>query len=111
MKLNMQRCLGVSIGSLEKNRRCALLSFVPPSNSLISVSDPWRIFGADTASFKGLRLPRALLPELQRIKDIVRCAGLGPEFPGQHQEQLTQTLICAIIQDALVFVVPLIQFN
>ena len=31
-------------------------SVVPPSNSLISVSDPWRAFWADMAPFKGPRL-------------------------------------------------------
>ena len=37
---------------------------------------------------------RALLPELQRYKDTVRCAALGAEVPEHHQEQLTQTLMC-----------------
>ena len=36
---------------------------------------------------------RALLPELQRYKDTVRCAALGAEVPGHRQEQLTQILI------------------
>ena len=33
-----------------------LFSSLPPSNSLVSVSDPWRAFWADTAPFKGPRL-------------------------------------------------------
>ena len=33
-----------------------LFSSVPSSNSLVSVSDPWRAFWADTAPFKGPRL-------------------------------------------------------
>ena len=37
--------------------------------------------------------PRALLPELQRYKDTVRCGALCAEVPGHRQEQLTQTLI------------------
>ena len=37
--------------------------------------------------------PRALLPELQRYKDTVRCAVLGAKVPGHRQKQLTQTLI------------------
>ena len=55
-----------------------LFSFVPPSNSLDS--------------------PRALLPELQRYKDTVRCAALGAEVPGHCQQQLTQTLIVRLLK-------------
>ena len=33
-----------------------LFSVVPPSNSLVSVSDPWRAFWADTTPFKGPQL-------------------------------------------------------
>ena len=41
-----------------------------------------------------LHSPRALLLELQRYKDTVRCGVLGAEIPGLCQpEQLTQTLI------------------
>ena len=43
-----------------------------------------------------LDLPRPLLPELQRYKDTVRCAALGVEVPGHHQEQWTQTLIVSL---------------
>ena len=42
---------------------------------------------------RALDLLHALLPELQRYKDTVRCAALGPEVPGHRQQQLTQTLI------------------
>ena len=35
-----------------------------------------------------LDLPRALLPELQKNKVIIRCAVLGEE-PGHNQKQLT----------------------
>ena len=38
---------------------------------------------------RALDSPRALLPELQRNKDTVRCAALGAEVQGQPQEQLT----------------------
>ena len=77
-----------------------LFSSVPPSNSLISVSDPRRAFWADTVPFLGPRLasPRALLPELQRYKDTVRCAALGAEVPGHRQQQLTQTLIVRLLK-------------
>ena len=42
---------------------------------------------------RALDSPRALLPELQRYKDTVRCGALGAEVPGHRQQQLTQTLI------------------
>ena len=42
---------------------------------------------------QALDSPRALLPELQRYKDTVRCGLLGTEIPGHRQQQLTQTLI------------------
>merc|ERR1711923_60177 len=42
---------------------------------------------------RALNSPRALLPELQRHKDTVRCAALGTEVPGHRQQQLRQTLI------------------
>ena len=42
--------------------------------------------------------PRALLPELQRYKDTVRCAALGAEVPGHCQQQLTQTLIVRLLK-------------
>ena len=42
---------------------------------------------------KALDLPRALLPELQRYKDTVRCGVLDAEVQGDRQQQLSQTLI------------------
>ena len=53
-----------------------------------------------------LDLPLALLLELQRIKDTVRCAVLGTEVPGHHQEQLTKAFSYAFVQNLLVFVFP-----
>ena len=41
---------------------------------------------------------RALLPELQRYKDTIRCAALGAEVPGHRQQQLTQTLIVRLMK-------------
>ena len=58
--------------------RETLFSSVPPSNSLDST--------------------RALLPELQRYKDTIRCAELGAEVPGHRQQQLTQTLIVRLLK-------------
>ena len=40
---------------------------------------------------RALDSPRALLPELQRYKDTVRCA--TAEVPGHRQQQMMQTLI------------------
>ena len=36
---------------------------------------------------------RALLPELQRYKDIVSCGALGAEIPGHCQKQLIVCLL------------------
>ena len=47
---------------------------------------------------RALDSPRALLPELQRYKDTVRCAELGTEVPGHRQQQLTQTLIVRLLK-------------
>ena len=47
---------------------------------------------------RALDLPCVLLPELQRIKDTVRCAALGAEVPGHRQKQLTQTLIVRLLK-------------
>ena len=47
---------------------------------------------------RALNLPCALLPELQRYMDTVRCAALGAEVPGHHQKQLTQTLIVRMLK-------------
>ena len=50
---------------------------------------------------RALDLPRALLPELQRYKDTVRCGALGAEVPGHRQKQLTQTLIVCLLKTHL----------
>ena len=47
---------------------------------------------------RALDSPRALLPELQRYKDTVRCAALGTEVPGHRQQQLTQTLVVHLLK-------------
>ena len=48
---------------------------------------------------RALDSPHALLPELQRYKDTVRCAALGAEVPGHGQQQLTQTLIVRLLNE------------
>ena len=47
---------------------------------------------------RALNSPFALLLELQRNKDTVRCAALGAEVPGHRQQQLTQTLIVRLLK-------------
>ena len=47
---------------------------------------------------RALASPRALLLELQRHKDTVRCAALGAEVPGYRKQQLTQTLIVRLLK-------------
>ena len=51
---------------------------------------------------QALDSPRALLPELQRNKDTVRCVELGAKVPGHRQEQLTQTLIERLFEKAFI---------
>ena len=50
---------------------------------------------------RALDSPRALLAELQRIKDIVRCAALGAKVPGHRQDQPTETLIVRLLETHL----------
>ena len=58
---------------------------------------------------RALDSPRALLPELQRYKDTVRCAALGAEVPGHRQQQLTQTLIVRLLKTH--FFTPILDFE
>ena len=51
----------------------------------------------------------ALLPELQRYKDTIRCAALGAEVPGHRQQQLTQTLIVRLLKT--LFFTPILDFK
>ena len=67
-------------------------SFFLLSQTLPSVSDPWRHFLSWRAQCASIKAPHTLLPELQN-KDAIRCAALGTEVPGHSQDQLMQTLI------------------
>ena len=49
---------------------------------------------------------RALLLELHRYKDTVRCAALGAEVPGHRQQQLTQTWIVRLLKTHLFTPIP-----
>ena len=85
-----------------------------PLTQLFSVSLLWKLIDLpgmhlnDPSSGKHYSLPflpatpsspsRALLPELQRYKDTVRCAVLDAEVPGHRKEQLKQTLIVRLLK-------------
>ena len=58
---------------------------------------------------RALDSPRALLPELQRYKDTVKCAAPGAEVPGHRQQQLTQTLIVRLLKTH--FFTPILDFE
>ena len=60
-----------------------VFSVVPFRNSLLSVLEPSR----------ALDLTCALLLELQRCKDTIKCAALDADVPEHRHEQLTQTLV------------------
>ena len=70
------------------------LLFFPPTYSSWSMT----FDGLTRRPSRALDSPRALLPELQRNKDAVRCAALGTEVPGGHRQQLTQTLIVRLLK-------------
>ena len=58
-----------------------LISSVPPSNSLVSVSDPWRAYWADTPPFKGPRLASCVASgtsEIQGHRQVCRARRGGP---------------------------------
>ena len=73
------------------------LPFLPATPS----SPSWTLeglFELTRRPSRALDSPRALLPELQRYKDTVRCAALGMDVPGHRQKQLTQTLIVNFVK-------------
>ena len=51
---------------------------------------------------KDLGWPGALLSDLQRNKDAVRCAALGAEVLGHPQKLLSQTLIVRLLKTHLI---------
>ena len=72
-----------------------------PLRSATPSSPSWTLeglFELTRRPSRALDSPRALLPELQRYKDTVRCAALGVEVPGHRQQQLTKTLIVRLLQ-------------
>ena len=91
----LQKIIDLGGGQInDPSSRKPFFSSVSPSNSLVSVLDPLGLFELTRRPSRALDLPRALLPELKRYKDMVRCAALGAEVTGhRRQQQLTQTLI------------------
>ena len=61
-----------------------LFSVVPPSNSLVSVLDPWRAFWADMAPFKGPHLASCIASrtsEIQGHREVCLARHGGPRTP------------------------------
>ena len=56
------------------------------------------LFGLTQRPSRALDLPHAVLSELQRYKDTVRCVAIGGEVQGRSQQQLTQTLIVRLLK-------------
>ena len=70
-----------------------------PKNSLVSVSDPWRVFWAHTAPFTGPGLALSVaLTELQIYKDTNRCGVLGQQVPANCLVKATQPLIVRLLK-------------
>ena len=78
----------------------AWISSVPPSNSLVSVSDSRRAFWADTAPFLGPRL--ALCVEIQGHHQVCRARCEGTRTPSTTADA---NLDCAFFENALFYIV------
>ena len=91
--------LGGQINDPSSEKQYSLL-FLPatPSSPSRTLEE---LFELTRSPSRALDSPRALLPELQRYKDTVRCAELGAEVPGHHQQQLMQTLIVRLLKTHL----------
>ena len=74
-----------------------LVSFTPPSNSLVLVSDAWRALWADTASFKG---PQAYLVccfqnlKESRISSAVLYKAQRSQNIGKNNQRKHQLCVC-----------------
>ena len=80
-----------------------LFSSVPPSNSLVSVSDPRRAFWADTAPFSGPRLASCVASgttEIQGHRQVCRARRGGPRTPSTTTDA---NLDCAFVENALIY--------
>ena len=61
-----------------------LFSSVPPSNSLVSVSDHLRAFGSDMAPFKGHRLASCVAFGTTDIQGHSLVSTISAEVPGHR---------------------------
>ena len=83
-----------------------LFSSIPPSNSLVSVSDPQRAFWADTAPFSGPRLASCVASgttEIQGHSQVCRARRGGPRTPSTTTDA---NLDCAFVANALFYADP-----
>ena len=71
------------------------LSSLPVTPSSRTLEGPFELTRRPS---RALDSPCALLLELQRYKDTVRCDALGAEVPGHRQKQLAQTLIVRLLK-------------
>merc|ERR1719499_2138626 len=86
--------------------RGTLFSSVPPSNSLVSVSDPRRAFRADTAPFLGPRLASCVASgttEVPGHRQVWRARRGGPRTPSTTTDA---NLDCAFVEIALFYIDP-----
>ena len=84
-----------------------LFSSIPPSNSLVSVSDPWRAFWADTAPFKGPRLASCVASgtiEMQGHHQVCRARRKGPRTLSRKTIKNNDSVF---VKNALVFILPM----
>ena len=82
--------------TLHQGGYCYLL-FLPATPSSLSRTLQG-LFELTQRPSRALDSPRALLPELQRYKDTVRCVALGAKVPGHRQQQLMQTLMVRLLK-------------
>ena len=83
-----------------------LFSSVPPSNSLVSVSDPRRAFGADMAPFSGPRRASCVAfgtTDIQGDRQVWRARRGGPRTPSTT---IDANLDCAFVENALIYTDP-----
>ena len=92
--------------------RETLFSSVPPSNSLVSVSDPWGAFWADTASFKGHRLALCVPSITTEIRGHCQVCHARWSSPRTPSTTTVANLDCAFVENALFYTNPwLWKFN
>ena len=80
-----------------KNYSIPVLPAIPSSLSRILEG----LFELKQRPSRVLNWPRALLPELRKNKDTIKCGALGAQVPIQLQEQLTKTLIVRLLKTHL----------